>query len=62
MILASFKVGFPKIRATFCGDILRIIVFWRSILGSTYFGNLPGIPKHSLMETYRDIWRTHIEL
>ena len=33
---------FPKIRGTFLGvPIIRIIVYWGSILGSPYFGKLP---------------------
>ena len=34
--------GFPKIRGTFLvGPLLRMIVFWGTILRSPYFGKLP---------------------
>ena len=34
--------GFPKIRGAILGvPIIRIILFWGSILGSPYFGKLP---------------------
>ena len=34
--------GFPNIRGTFLGvPILRIIIFWGSILGAPYFGKQP---------------------
>ena len=34
--------GFPKIRGTFLGvPIIRIVIYWGSMLGSPYLGKLP---------------------
>ena len=41
---------FPKIRGTFLGvPIIRITIYWGSILGSPYFGKLP----HNLSKLHK---------